>query len=317
VNPYVFIVGCPRSGTTLLKRVVDAHPEIAITRETHWVTKLLRGRDAASVEAPVTRALLARLLADERFQRLALDPAPLERLVSGDRPVSYGELVTAVYDQHGTKQGKLLVGDKTPRYVRHIPVLHELFPHARFIHLIRDGRDVCSSVLSWHNDRGRRAVTRHSTWEDEPVMTTAVWWEQRVRLGREAGAALGPELYHELLYESLMSAPARECATICAFLGVPEDDRMLGFHEGRTRDEPNLDAKRAWRPITAGLRSWRTEMSETDLHAFEAVSGDLLDELGYSRGAPDPGPEFRRRAAAVRESFAREVGDRRLPAGWR
>jgi hypothetical protein len=317
VNPYVFIVGCPRSGTTLLKRVVDAHPEIAITRETHWITKLLSGEDAASLEAPVTPALLARLLADERFQRLALDPAPLERLVSGDRPVSYAELVSAVYDQHGMKQGKPLVGDKTPRYVRHIPVLHELFPRARFVHLIRDGRDVCSSVLSWDNDRGRRVLTRTAAWEDEPVMTTAVWWEQLVRLGREAGAALGPELYRELTYESLVSAPARECAALCAFLRVPADDRMLAFHEGRPRDEPGVDAKRAWQPITPGLRSWRTEMSATDRDAFEAVAGDLLDELGYPRGAPEPRPETRRRAAAVRESFVREAGAEPLPAGWR
>ena len=302
MNPHVFIVGCPRSGTTLLKRMVDAHPEISITHETHWITKLLKGDAAASLTEPVTPALLARLLADQRFQRLKVDPEPLERLVTGDPPASYAELVGAVYDQYGARKGKPLVGDKTPRYVRDIPVLHELFPHARFVHLIRDGRDVCSSVLHWKNERGRWTVTSRATWEDEPVMTIALWWEQRVRLGREAGAALGPGLYHELRYEALTSAPAMECAALCAFLGVPEDDGMLAFHEGRTRDEPGLDTKSAWRPVTAGLRSWRREMTETDLEAFEAVAGDLLTQLGYPRGAPDPSPEAKRRAASVRES---------------
>ena len=305
MNPHVFIVGCPRSGTTLLKRMVDAHPEISITRETHWITKLLHGEEAASLTQPATPALLARLLADERFQRLKVDPEPLERLVTGDPPASYAELVSAVYDQYGARKGKPLVGDKTPRYVRDIPVLHELFPHARFVHLIRDGRDVCSSVLHWKNERGRWTVTSRATWEDEPVMTIALWWEQLVRRGREAGAAHGPGLYHELKYEALTSAPATECAALCAFLGVPEDDSMLAFHEGRTRDEPGLDSKSAWRPVTAGLRSWRREMTETDLKAFEAVAGDLLDELGYERGAPDPSPDARRRAASVRAERGR------------
>jgi hypothetical protein len=317
MNPYVFIVGCPRSGTTLLKRLVDAHPEITITHETHWITKLLQRQDAASATELATPTLLARLLADERFQRLKLDPATLERLVSGSRPVSYAELVTAVYDQYGARKGKRLVGDKTPRYVRDIPVLHELFPHARFVHLIRDGRDVCSSVLNWDNERGRRPVTSFSSWEDEPVMTTALWWEQRVRLGREAGAALGPALYHELLYESLVGDAAQASRALCTFLDLPYDDRMLEFHDGRTRDDPGLDAKSAWRPITAGLRSWRTEMSAPDLEAFEAVAGDLLGELGYPLAVSDPTPDAARRAASARESFVRESGCHRLPAAWR
>jgi hypothetical protein len=315
MNPYVFIVGCPRSGTTLLKRMVDAHPEISITRETHWITKLLKGDDAASLTEPVTPALLARLLADERFRRFKLDPAPFERLVASD--VSYAELVRAVYDQHGARVDKPLVGDKTPRYVRDIPVLHELFPHARFVHLIRDGRDVCSSVLNWDNERGRRIVTSFSSWDEEPVMTTALWWEQLVRLGREAGAALDRELYHEVRYETLTSAPEQESARLCEFLGVHYDDRMLAFHEGRWRDGPGLDAKSAWQPVTAGLRSWRTEMTEPDLDAFEAVAGELLDELRYPRAVPDPSDGATRRAVSARESFVREAGDQRLPAAWR
>jgi hypothetical protein len=317
MNPHVFIVGCPRSGTTLLKRMVNAHPAISITRETHWVTRLMKGEDAASVTQPATPALLARMRGDKRFRRLKIDTAPLERMVAGDRPASYAELVRAVYDQHGERKGKPLVGDKTPRYVRDIPVLHELFPDARFAHLIRDGRDVCSSVLSWRNERGRRIVTSFSTWDEEPVMTTALWWEQLVRLGREAGTPLGPDRYHEIRYEALVTAPEETCRALCEFLGVSEDEHMLGFHEGRTRDDPGLSAKRAWRPITPGLRSWRIEMAATHVEAFEAAAGGLLDELGYERGAPAPGARARRRAAAVRESFVREAGDKRLPAAWR
>jgi hypothetical protein len=313
-NPFVFLVGCPRSGTTLLRRIVDAHPDVAITRETHWITQLLDGRAEASPDPPVTRELLSELLAHERFARLGVDAARLERLVEREAPVPYSELVTAVFDMCGEASGKQLVGDKTPRYVRHIPTLHALWPQARFVHLIRDGRDVCSSVRNWDNPR--RMLTRFSSFEDDPVSTIAVWWEQLVRLGREAGAEMPAELYHELRYEELVAEPVAACTRLSAFLGLPFDERMLNFHEGRTRADPDLDAKRAWKPITPGLRSWRTELSGHELERFEAVAGDLLEELGYPRGVRDPSPQARRRAAAVRDSYVGEAGRQRLPEHW-
>ena len=317
MNPFLFIVGCPRSGTTLLRRIVGAHPDIAITKETHWIIQLLEGEPAASTEAPVTPELLARLLSHRRFARLELDPPRIERLeqlVAEDGPVSYAELITTVFDLCGEMSGKRLVGDKTPRYVRDVPTLHRLWPRAKFVHLIRDGRDVCLSVWNW--DKDNRFVTRISTFEEDPVSTIALWWEQLVRLGREAGAELPADLYHEVRYERLVAEPAEECRQLCEFLGVPYDERMLRFHEGRTKHDPGLDAKSAWRPITPGLRNWRTEMAGGDIERFEAVAGDLLGELGYPRGAPEPAPAARMRAEAVRDSYVREAGRHRLPARW-
>jgi hypothetical protein len=320
VNPYVFIVGCPRSGTTLLKRLVDAHPEIAITRETHWITQLLKERDGASRDAPFTAELASRLIEHKRFirlrgdlERMGVDQAGLDRLLSLEEPVTYAQLMTAVYDLYAEGSGKRLVGDKTPRYVRHIATLHDLWPSAKFVHLIRDGRDVCTSVMNW--DKADRAVMRRSTWESYPIETTAVWWEQLVRLGREDGVLLGPDLYHEVRYEALVDEPAEECESLCRFLEIPYHEAMLRFHEGRTRQDPGLDAKHAWRPVTPRLRSWRSEMSPDDLERFEAVAGELLDELGYVRGVPDPTESARVHAAAVKESFVQETR-RPLPKRW-
>jgi hypothetical protein len=321
MNPFVFIVGCPRSGTTLLKRMMNAHRDIAITRETHWITQLLKGENAVSPNMPVTHALVSRLLTHKRFirmrgdfTRMRVDQTALERLLALKEPVTFAQLVTAVFDLYGEGAGKRLVGDKTPRYVRHVANLHDLWPEAKFVHLIRDGRDVCSSVLNW--DKGNRAVIRMSTWEQDPVSTTALWWEQLVRLGREDGTALGPQLYHELRYEALVSEPVKTCEALCAFLGVPYDERMLRFHEGRTRDDPALDAKHAWRPVTQGLRTWRSEMTHEDLERFEAAAGELLDELDYARAVPDPSPRAKRHATAVRDSFVREARRQRLPERW-
>ena len=311
MNPYVFIVGASRSGTTLLRRIVDAHPEIAITRETHWITKLLDGEHGIAPDEPVGPDLLGRLATVEKFTRMDVDHAALERLLARTEPVSYAEFVRTVFDLYGKAQGKPLVGDKVPTYVVDIPVLHELFPYARFVHLIRDGRDVCLSVLDW--ERRHRSFAKLATWDADRVSTTALWWERRVRAGRAAGAPLGPELYCELRYEALVADPERTCRSLCAFLEVPYDERMITFHEGREKDDATLSAKRAWRPITPGLRSWRTDMSGDDVERFEAVAGTLLDELGYTRAVPDPSPAAVEHAVRVRAAFERDVEAQRRP----
>ena len=93
---------------------------------------------------------------------------------------------------------------------------------------------------------------------------------------------------------------------------------MLRFHEGRTRMEPGLDAKAAWAPITAGLREWRSQMPAQDVERFEAATGDLLDELGYSRAVPRPRPETLEHASRMRALLTQNVHGRRriLPERW-
>jgi Sulfotransferase family len=210
-------------------------------------------------------------------------------LINSDKPLSYSSFVSAIFDLYGQRKGKSLVGDKTPSYVLSLPTLHGLWPTAKFVHTIRDGRDVCLSMLNWK--KAQEAAGRLATWTQDPVLTSALWWKQRVRLGREDGSALGPELYYEIRYETLVSQPATECAALCDFLGLPYDDAMLRFHEGREKAGPGLDAKRAWRPTTPGLRDWRSQMTLDDIERFEVAAGDLLEEhrLPPRRARPSPG----------------------------
>src|SRR5262249_58739314 len=119
-----------------------------------------------------------------------------------------------------TSRGKGFVGSLSPGYVRRIRVLHGLWPSAKFIHLIRDGRDVCLSALS---SPVPAFVGRSSLWAEDGVSAAALWWERDVRLGRRSGRKLGPELYHEVRYEALVASPEAECAQLCAFLGVPHE----------------------------------------------------------------------------------------------
>jgi hypothetical protein len=315
VNPYAFIVGCGRSGTTLLRRMLDAHPEIAITHETHWIPKRLERRTGLRPDGRVTPELLSSLLSYDRFRRMDLDEGELLSLIHAEPPPTYAGFVTAAFDLYGKAKGKALVGDKTPSYVTRIPMLHGLWPSARFVHLIRDGRDVVLSLLSW---KRTKLPSRVPGWREQPVIAAALLWDCRVRLGIEAGRGLGPRHYYEIRYESLTTRPAEESARLCEFLGLPYDDAMLRFHERRERHQPGLSAKKAWRPITPGLRDWRSEMRPRDLERFEAAAGELLTELGYQRAVARPPRDLVVLARNLRDTFAEELAADSMPVprGW-
>ena len=309
LDPHHFIVGCARSGTTLLHRIVDAHPLVAVTPEMHWVSKHLE--TDGSGEPVVTRRTVSELADHGRFSHFELDRADFEALLGRDEPLSYREFLRRLYGLYGRARNKPVVGNKTPAYARHLPELHGLWPAAKFVHIIRDGRDVCLSVMNWKKAAG--TAGRYATWEEDPVSTTALWWERKVRSGHEAGVALGPSLYHEMLYEDLIGAPEARCRALCDFFALPYDTAMVRFSEGKTRtDLPDArrTPKRAWLPVTGGLRDWRGQMQADDVERFEAAVGGLLDDLGYERAFPDPSREALAHAAKIREAFQRDVGAR-------
>ena len=298
-------MGCPRSGTRLLGRLVGAHPDIAVIHEARFVPGWFRHRRGVTPDGFVTPELVAKLAEFERFEQLQVGREELEQLVAGREEIPYATFVRELFDLHGKALGKRLVADKSPRYVRNIPTLHELWPGARIVHLIRDGRDVGLSVLAWKKvvERGG-LVADLPTWERDRTATVALWWERLVRLGREDGGALGPELYHELRYESLVADPAEECARLCEFLDVAFAEAML--------------SRNAARPPTPGLRRWRTQMPPEEMERFEAAAGDLLDEIGCPRAFPHIGAKVRANAAGLRELFSDTMRERgaRLPRRW-
>src|SRR5262249_18454974 len=149
----------------------------------------------------------------------------IRRLIEPGTLLPYGIFLTRLFDLYGKTQGKRAVGSLTPSYLGLLPIVHCLWPMAKFVHLIRDGRDVYQSVLS--RKETKCSVTGYATWVEDPVATTALWWIRKVRQGRHGGRELGPELYYEVRYESLVADPARECPKLFAFLDLPYDEVMV------------------------------------------------------------------------------------------
>jgi hypothetical protein len=286
----VFVVGCGRSGTTLLRLMLDAHPDLAIPPESHFLSRF--GHALDRYEAPRGGVDGGRLAADVlRTRTFAAWGVPEDDVLTRVRalapPASFADVIDAVYTAYAEPRGASRWGDKTPRYVLDIPLFDRLFAGSRFVHIVRDGRDVAMSL-------------RSVRFGPNDPMSAAGFWARRVRAGRRDGGALGAGRYHEVRYEALVADPERELRGICETIDLSWDPAMLEYH--RRVDEALPDDRRSQhrhedRPPTAGLRDWRTQMPPAEVAAFEAVAGDLLDELGYERGAPPPSPALRARAA--------------------
>jgi len=230
----------------------------------------------------VSQATIDALLAHKRFADLGIDPEAVRSLLPRNQALTYPAFVSGVFDLYRCRKNKPLVADKTPPYVRKIDVLSDLFPEAAFLHQIRDGRDVCLSMMTWRY--AHKAAGRRPTWQEDPVTTCALWWEWQVRKGREDGAQLAEGRYAEIRYEALVSDPTATTRRICHFLGIPFEIEMLNYSSRKkTPSESGLSANAARLPPTPGLRDWRRHMPEDHQLKFEAAVGPLLDELGLER----------------------------------
>jgi hypothetical protein len=284
--PYVFVVGCPRSGTTLLQRMLDAHPMLTVSNDTHFIPRAL-DKVKTDTNLSLTPELVDFVRHYKRFRRLGISDAAVD--LAAQQSSTYPEFVSALYAARAQASGKLLAGEKTPDYVRRIPVLHRLFPSARFIHIIRDGRDVALSTLQWAHEK--KGPGRYALWQDYPLAVCALWWAWQVNSGREEGAALGAGVYLEVRYEDLVANPEENMARITHFLNLPYAQEMVAFHAGKTRKAEGLSAKSAWLPVTGGLRAWDVEMAPEDQALFQTLAGNLLDALEYEKAnvAANPG----------------------------
>ena len=301
-NPYVFVVGCPRSGTTLLKRMLDHHPQMAVTEDANIIPKGAIDRDAPA-DAPMTTALLDEVRRHRRFHRLRLDDAAVDRAAAASE--TYVAFVSRLFDEVARANGKPFAGHKRPDYARHIAVLDALFPWTRFVHLIRDGRDVTLSALDWA--RGERGPGRFALWQAEPVAASALWWRRIVEKGQRAGKTVSNGRYLDVRYEDMVAQPRETLESILRFLDLPFSEEALEFHRGKTPREEPRESKGEWLPPTPGLRDWRTQMSPRDVELFEAIAGDVLAELGYERAHPSISPSI---AALADDCAARWISDR-------
>lgn len=293
----VFIGGDGRSGTTLLGVILDSHPQLAVGSELHFLgppnlgpyildgIRLLRAGDARLTETgirsyPEYRSVLRFVRRCERFG-VALDP--LEDLIRSaiaktGTDLSNFEHRCVLIDSLGRHiaraAGKPRWGMKLMRAIKNLPRYAEVWPEARFVHIIRDGRDVAASQ-----------IRDHSSWGYSSIEIAAERWPKLVTTIHSYQSA---HRLFELRYEDVVAAPESSLRSLADFLNVPWDESMLRHSQvehGLLRSgvqHPSHDA--VSRPInSSAVGRFRHDLTPQEIDAFEAVAGPVLDEFGYTR----------------------------------
>jgi hypothetical protein len=270
MSPPVIVLGVGRSGTTLLRVMLDRNSELAIPYESFFVVPLARRHG----RRPKLDAFLEDL---ERFYQLyewGIEPDDVRpRLREG---MTTGEAIAAVFEVYAEREGKPRWGDKTPLYMQSLPLLERLFPDARWVHLIRDGRDAALSFLALPEGFSGK------TWaQPRTAAQFAARWRSEILAARRLRGH-----YLELRYEDLVAEPERELRSVCEHASLTWEPAMLD-HTGVSKVAEMPEHRNIAKPPTAGLREWHNEMSREDALAFEAVAGDVLRDAGYDLLEPD------------------------------
>jgi hypothetical protein len=282
------IVGSPRSGTTLLRLMLDAHPHLAIPPETGFLARAATLRGSGDrLREKFFRTLTSYGDPEPPWPDFDIPEAVFRSALDAITPFTAPAGFRAFYRLYAARFGKPRWGDKTPVYCLQLDTIRAVLPEARFVHIIRDGRDAALSLRKMRFSPG---------WEIE---TQAAYWRRCVLSARRSG--VGRPDYLEVRYEDLIADTSTTLQRICGFIDLPYDAAMeryhlrarqrIGEHKGRvaldgtvllSREQRLEQQERATHPPdSSAVYAWKDRMSVKERRRFQAIAGDLLRDLGY------------------------------------
>jgi hypothetical protein len=268
----IFVAGFQRSGTTLLQALLGAHARIAAPPEMYFCFRVADHADYfgdlcedANLERALHEALHppVAIFADCGFDERLL----LERAKNSSR--SYAGLLDTIMSDFAARAGKSRWSEKSPG--QSVDAAHALFPHAQFIHIVRDPRDVVASSLD-------------APWTDTDAATIARAWLGFTHRNIRAGLEIGPSQFLQIRYEDLTRNPAAVLRVVCAFLGERYDPMMLNAN--RRQDTVAKVVARWQGRALSGIEParegrWKSRLSRIDRLRVNAIVGSSLAPLGY------------------------------------
>lgn len=277
----IFLTGVPRSGTTLLQRMLDAHPDVAIAPETFFVRRFAeRRKHYGRLGDPRHLAkLLDDLIGTPEFTEMDLEANPFRAMIDSisSPELEYSDVFGAWLEAFRVRRGKRFVGEKTPNHLLAMRRLEDWFPNARFVHIVRDPRAVAES---WRN----------VPWTNGSLEADAEVWRRYLETSRRQPPRHAP--YHVVRYESLVARPEEAARAICATIGLSFDPAMLRFHE---REVGALNVERepwkadALKPLTeSGADRWRERLTEDEIARIESVVWFEMRRAGYAAATSLP-----------------------------
>jgi hypothetical protein len=298
VDRPVFVVGCPRSGTTLLSLMLHAHPRLAIPPETRFLISTWRERHRfGDLSTDTQRRALAKACVRKksRITDLDLDPDEVRDAILA-APPTIGSAFGTVFRLYAERHGAARWGDKRPAYFQEVDVLLRLFPDAQVVHVVRDARANVASLKSM-------------PWWPYGSIGSMATWAQAEWCSRRNAHRLPSHVFHVVRYESLVADPEPVLRELCAFLGEDFEPAMLQpaavsdvVPEGKTW-HGNL----ANDVSTDRVDAWRDDLEPWEIGLLEAVLRRSLRRWDYPLTGAGSMPAPHRLAR-----FAVELGYRHL-----
>lgn len=284
------IVGSPRSGTTLLRFMLDSHPDLAIPPETGFLPTI----QALTGTGDSLRELFHETITSfppeaPGWSDFGIAVEEFRQALEHVSPFNLSEGTRAFYRLYARRFRKSRYGDKTPLYGRHMVYIQRLLPEAHFIHIIRDGRDVAASLRKRWFSPGYDMATQ------------AEYWRDNVQAARDQGKSC--DSYCEVRYESLLQDPESILRPLCRFLELDFATAMLEYHR-RVPERIREHGSRSWvqgsfrvsheermqqqaltmqPPVLQRIGAWKNDLTAAECDEFDLVAGDLHRELGYSQ----------------------------------
>jgi len=250
----IFILGCPRSGTTLMALLLRCST-YGVPAESHFIPKYYRrlGCYGDLSQRKAFLRLFRDILGERSVQQWHLDIDP-EAIFARLSVHSYRAIIDQICLNRSQRHGNLSWGDKTPDYLLHLEILYALFPRSRYIYIVRDGRDVALSLM------GR-------AWGPNNMMSAADYWRRCNARSPVLEHLTQEGQLHFLQYETLLRDPLRTLGAVYEFLEQPQDPATL---RALVQDIQGNNCDK-----------WRRAMSPRQIAVFERVAGETLERFGY------------------------------------
>ena len=316
-NTPFFIIGSKRGGTTLLRMMLNSHPEIAIPPESHFLIPILeKFPPDIKPDANQKDEIIQDILNAGRFETWSTTPLEVREFIEGLPPgTSLREIVDGIFKLEISKQGKSRWGEKTPEYVDIVDQLAGLFHHAKFLFLIRDGRDVINSLKT-------------KGWEGWSIYQRGKYWSHCVQT--IFNFSTKHQNSHLVIhYEELVLQTEQTLRKICQFLAIPFRREMLEYyktadqHITQTEKNANIHNKLSRLPSLTDLYKWKRTDNPGTIFLAEASMQKELQMAGYDFDQYRPNNPFHYLKAQVYSAygtlstFAYIFYHHYLPSGWK
>lgn len=279
----IFIVACPRSGTTILASILNSHSLIATATETHFFNYITKQKKynwknfdqkqfAMILEESriVDFFTLSKISKEELMAKF--DITKFSHDINENKKTVFNFLITALAE----KKQKQLFCEKTPQHLLNLDEILELYPNAKIIHIVRDGRDVVNSLLKM-------------PWRPDGLLNNSRFWKFYIRLGKKYEKKLEKHKFKTIRFEDLLGNPEATIKGVCDFLEIHYEETMLVRSGQNRKDFENIfsDWESSWKHKSVEeidstrVGAWKKELSAEDQLILNWHQRKLLLDLGY------------------------------------